>query len=543
MEATYFQLRTIVLVIILGYTPGHGELLHQHQVLFSREGQMYHTKAFIHLRTTLDLDPTLKECEMLKQSASRLRQILAKDLHKVTMFHLDIHRVRQSEDELLHACTNVETLAQLYHPMTKSKRSIWTKILGTLFGFLGLNTLLGLGQDQPAKFNVQHLEHDLRLENEKINQIQSLLSKVIKDQAAHQDEMYLNVLISSFQTMVQALKEKSYRIQIALQDLQHQKLAPFVFEPQTLIKIWPELQQIALRLGGLLPVNVPEQIAQFPVSTLVHEKTMTILVHIPVIQNGRIWELFRLSTSPLLLPPTSNGTLAMEVVLRPAKPVLASDGSGRHLTLGDSDLSACLQIRQAYFCPTFLIRKTSEDCLSRLFLNQIQNISTICPTYLRLVDQSFVKTEKHWLGYSKNLTIMEVSCSNGTRKNLNLQGIFTLPYLPSCNYENDNFLLSGYPQPAEELLEARINLSPALPHLLGLKVEEEEVQQVIHQTHQQEINLADILRHRSLLLSDAQDSRLHHYHFGVHGLILLVLVILISTLIGCTYLNHRHGAK
>jgi len=126
-------------------------------------------------------------------------------------------------------------------------------------------------------------------------------------------------------------------------------------------------------------VNYASDLFQVDVSHLYDPKTLqfTLIVHIPLISNANLLELYKFLQLPIHFNFSANVSVTPDV------------GQDNHLAIGHSksfqtisstDLHSCLYLGDTFFCKGRKVMETSlqKSCLGSLYLANAEAIQTTC---------------------------------------------------------------------------------------------------------------------------------------------------------------------
>lgn len=518
-----------------------------HQAVFQARGTMQETVGFVHLKVVLPVQQIHSLC------------------HQLTQWHLDLQgKVNQTflmdtpKLQLQTSQNSLDTACQKMSPKfsPRPKRSVWTTVLGTIFGLFGLDKILGLADNQQTR-ELQQQQHHL------LHEVQQLQSEVNLDrinqdildkrtQNNHQrinfveKELQIQQEVDYFsQTVQQFVKEVEMLVE-GLNELEQGRVTQHLLPSGSFSPMFPTLLSSAKTLGGVPALDIPEQVYQLPISALMQEQDLVLLIHIPVVTTSQPWILYRLHHRPLLLPGGSNESAAVLAHLQPEDRLLAVHSEPEEfVTFSEERLSGCLHLGQHHFCEALMIfTNSSSTCLSRLFVNNLKDLPLFCPIHLTTKNYVMVPSEDSWIGFHQNHQPVILNCLNGTHRVQLYQGYFQLPWAAGCSYTTPQVRLTGAPTPPSETLGTVINLTPTLKELIGFQVHARELEELSrHQGYsspaKKSTPFSELLRHRHHL-EEVQDQKSQsHLFLGLHGILAILLGSVIGFLGICTWKNFQ----
>ncbi len=126
-------------------------------------------------------------------------------------------------------------------------------------------------------------------------------------------------------------------------------------------------------------VNYASDLFQVEVSHLFNPKTLqfTLIVHIPLVSNANLLELYEFLPLPIHFNFSSNISITPDVG---QNNLLAIGHSKSFQTISSSDLHSCLHLGDTFFCKGRKVRETSlkKSCLGSLYLANSDAIQNTC---------------------------------------------------------------------------------------------------------------------------------------------------------------------
>ena len=434
-------------------TTGCAAVPHHHLAHFQQIGQVREINSFLHLSIPINLAEYQTLCNRftidLKEQAHRvLRATHLKQ--QLGLAHQELDRQCRSLDAFLH--------------LARSQKRSFMAVAMTLFSLFGLGKLLDLGHqhqtDQQVHAMVQHvqsLQTQMKLVGRELQLHQRNLLDLYQSwkalaTAVNEDEQGLDLLRESdtFQRHLSQLVEGLHGLQANTPPIQ-------LLTPGTAQAVWGQLRNTTHFPN--LPLSHPAQLSRFPVSSYLDQTTLYLIVHLPLLISAAPLQLYTLNTTPFPLSPLN---LSLIAHIRSEPPYLATTRDGIEYTLlSPEDLKGCLSLGDTYFCEG-LVRRTnrSAHCLSRLYDNNLEQVSDFCEVHLRYTPAHVSPVEHGWTFYSAEPDNVLTQCSNGTEVNHHFQGLLYVPREPNCTYRTSQFRLLGNHRPLTTLHADRVNLYP-----------------------------------------------------------------------------------
>jgi hypothetical protein len=183
---------------------------------------------------------------------------------------------------------------------------------------------------------------------------------------------------------------------------QHHRLALGALAHDVLDEILNHTLAVAKRRNMVSFVKFASDLFQVEVSHLFNPKTLefTLMVHIPLVSNANLLELYELLPLPIHFNFSSNVSITPEVG---QNNLLAIGHSKSFQTISSSDLHSCLQLGDTFFCKGRKVMETSlkKSCLGSLYLANADAIQNTCKFKVaEAYERIFELAENTWAVYS-----------------------------------------------------------------------------------------------------------------------------------------------
>ncbi len=150
---------------------------------------------------------------------------------------------------------------------------------------------------------------------------------------------------------------------------QHHRLVQGALPHDVLDEILNHTLSVAKKRNMVSFVNYASDLFQVEVSHLFDPKTLqfTLIVHIPLVSNANLLELYEFLPLPILFNFSSNVSITPDVG---QNNLLAIGHSKSFQTISISDLHLCLHLGDTFFCKGRKVMETSlkKSCLGSLYL-------------------------------------------------------------------------------------------------------------------------------------------------------------------------------
>jgi hypothetical protein len=428
------------------------------------------------------------------------------------------------------------------HPVSRNKRflpfiiggiaaALVTATAGTAFGVVNRNDLEHL----VTKVNELNARHDQIIKvledvNTDMNDIRHSTHDLVI--SSFMDRTFdSGIVIAKLRTQLQAIADQVSRMEDAIQQAQHHRLAVNYLSAKQLQKLFQQIQRQAKRFGYQTVVERPSELFQLDASYAFDGKVISVLLHIPIAPPDAFMRLYRLHPFPL---PFDNGTLLTHNV---KTEILAISNSNHRFTIQMStvDLLGCHRLGRLYLCErNGLLNKYPEDtCLGSLYHQKFELAHQLCDFRVEPAREFIYQLLNNWfMIYEPNPLTIPVVCTNGTHSELHVRkGISKFHLTAGCIAEFPRYkLLSDIsiliPQ---DYIQLEMDWDPAsfLPGIRDYLIPE------IQKLGKMGATMTSLATLQSMVASRLEDtsSLFHYIHFGFNsitiGILMGVLVILL----------------
>jgi len=312
---------------------------------------------------------------------------------------------------------------------------------GTAFGVMNRDAL-------------EALDRRIKETNLRQDQIVRVVEEVNKDLDVMRDHVH-ELLIMSFadrtfdtavvlaklQSQLQTLLAQTHRIECAIQQAQHHRLAINYLSGPSLLSLFEQVKTQAKRFGYRPVIERPSEIFQLDTSYTYDGKIISLLLHIPIAAPDAFMRLYKLHPFPL---PFDNGTLLTHNV---RNEILAISNSNHRYTIQMStvDLLSCHRLGKIFLCErNGLLNKYPEDtCLGSLYHQKFDIAHQLCDFRVEPAKEFVYQLLNNWFMVFEPAAItIPVVCLNGTHSELHIRrGISKFHLTAGCTAEFPRYKL------------------------------------------------------------------------------------------------------
>jgi len=538
-----------------------GQAYSLYNIEFQQEGVILPTLGFVHLHLEFNLSSIQAACNGLKSFERKIQTIIDKDL---TLDALARTPIKELSSRVRIACDAIPTFLH-QHGHQRAQRGLLS-VLGTIFGWFGLTQLADIltgNNNQHIRIDVNKMNRNNKQFTENINALsknQHIIEQYIRQvDATIQHRLHMvesnvtwlkeHTMIATFDEQVQNIERITQVIMTGMISTLQHRLSPLLVSPSVITTQLKEISDQIIKVGGQLPLFLPEHIYQLPTSAVLDQKTqcLHILTHIPFLpKDAKQMNAYALLDFPFLL--SYQHELVAKVDANDALIAVTPDYA-RYTIISQNQLrTSCISIQQTHFCPNILLMSNFEgQCLARLFKNDLRDIHQWCPILIWKQPWGIFPTATSWTAYSTAPIPYQIQCHNGTKISRTIQlptfihidegcvAISTLFLIPSPPIELqaqevisntitdiyfDNFTLDQLSRTLAELHNTSLTPQPiVLHHLLNVQ------QQLMHYTDSQDYR--------------ERDSRINTLLVATET---ITAILTISTIVGilfCLWKGHR----
>ena len=353
----------------------------EHQVLFQKIGFYAATVQYLHVVIPIPLQETISSLVAMSDEVGRYQKEQNKPGNP--MAAINGHLIKAARTRIAKVVNNIYAIIDsLPEGHTLTKRQLGA-ILGAVGGAVG--TLMGLfntfeiqkiaagvGENRKrindvidiTKINTEHLEN-LRLSTDKLSNI---ITAMLKDNPAQ--------LLSEIEMTMDNANNAVNRITNMVQQAQNKRLSVDLLTPDTLKQVFKHLQDQADKQGLELLITQPSDLFQIDTSYLHGNKTVTLILHVPMVAEDNKLNLLQFIPFPLSQSLGANTTVTPKV----DKDLIAVGKHHQYKILGQTDLAACTKLGQNFLCEGRSVLRTDieDSCLGSLYMHHLPGTLKNC---------------------------------------------------------------------------------------------------------------------------------------------------------------------
>ena len=334
----------------------------EHQVLFQKIGFYAATVQYQHVVIPIPLWETIQELLKMSDNLEKQQQLMSKskDQHAKDKANL----IDSARKRIAKVINNINDIIEsLPEDQRLTKRTIGEIFgsVGTLMGMFNsweINRIAkGVGENSRkintiidiAEINSEHLQN-LKLSVDKITDIVTAMLKYNPAQ-----------LITEIDRTLEMGHEVQNRITNLVQQAQNKRLSVDLLTPKTLKQVFEHLQNQAEQSKLELLITKPSDLFQIETSYLHTNKTLTLILHVPMVAEENKLNLLQFIPFPLSQSLGANTTVTPQV----DQDLIAVGKDHQYKLLGHTDLTGCTKLGLNFLCEGRSVLKTDieESCL------------------------------------------------------------------------------------------------------------------------------------------------------------------------------------
>ena len=353
----------------------------EHQVLFQKVGFYAATVQYLHVVIPIPLAETI---DSLVKMSDELGQY-QKDQLKIQspMANINGALVKSARTRIAKIVSNIYAIIDsLPEDQRLAKRQI-AEIFGAVSGAVG--TLMGLFNSVEIKRiaagvgenrkKINSIIDITRLTDEHLKNLDISVDKIsnIVTAMLQHNPAQLN---SEINRILENGHEAATRITNMVQQAQNKRLSVDLLTPDTLKQVFRHLQEQAESQNLELMINQPSDLFQIDTSYLHGNKTVTLILHVPMVSEENKLNLLQFIPFPLSQSLGANTTVTPKV----DKDLIAVGKHHQYKILGQTDLAACTKLGQNFLCEGRSVLRTDieDSCLGALYLHNLPGTLKHC---------------------------------------------------------------------------------------------------------------------------------------------------------------------
>lgn len=312
---------------------------------------------------------------------------------------------------------------------------------GTAFGIMNRQSLESLSQ------KVKEIgEHQAQV----VKVLQEINRDIIELQDATHELVIMSfadrnfdsaVMLSKLRYQLNSLLDFTYRIECAIQQAQHHRLAINFLSHKNLMMLFHQVRNQAKMFGYQTVIERPSELFQLDASYAYDGKVISLLLHVPIAPPDAFMRLYKLHPFPL---PFDNGTLLTHNV---KNEILAISNSNHRYTIQMStvDLLGCHRLGKLYLCErNGLLNKYPEDtCLGSLYHQKFEIAHQLCDFRVEPAKEFIYQLLNNWfMVYEPTPITVPIVCTNGSHAELHVRkGISKFHLTAGCTADFPRYRL------------------------------------------------------------------------------------------------------
>ena len=404
----------------------------EHQVLFQKLGFYAATVQYLHVVIPIPLQETI---DALVAMSNELGEY-AKDQHSQpgnAMAAINGHLVKAARTRIARVVNQLYAIIDSLpadQRLNKRQLELVFGAVGTLMGLFNnfeiQKIAAGVGENRKkingvidiVKLNIKHMEN-LQITT---NKLSNIVSAMLQNNPAQ--------LNSEIEQTLDNAHEAVTRITNMVQQAQNRRLSVDLLTPDTLKQLFQHLQDQADKQGLELLISKPSDLFQIETSYLHENKTVTLILHVPMVAEENKLNLLQFIPFPLSQSLGANTTVTPKV----EKDLIAVGRHHQYKILGQTDLAACTKHGQNFLCEGRSVLRTDieDSCLGALYLHHLPGTLKNCHFELGETREHVFQTgPSEWL-VSAPQTFSSVMQCEKTHETVFIKPISTITVQPGC---------------------------------------------------------------------------------------------------------------
>lgn len=440
----------------------------QHQVVFDKVGNIATAVSYGHLHLYLNISETEGELAKLSQvltEISKASLLWSEPLKsKAKQFHHDLSlEIKDMEQEILDLQNFLRggfVAKDHYHRNKRFIGLLMAMAAGLSGTFMGLYNAVELHKLQASLSDIttrqNHItdilqDHEVRLATveKDIKSINITLHKIANVAVEASQQAYLNTVELRCLHAIRTIRIHIVKLRAGLNSIMYHRLAMDIVHAGEMNNVLERFKLEAAKKGYQLLSTSSLHLFQYEASFLYDEHGTHIIVHIPLVRDSGMLELYKYVPFPVPLPSArdQSGSLYQNMVLHLNAPhdyIGVDIISGHHKLLTHTELSECQLLGSTYFCRRQNVIHTNlnSSCLGALFTQQINTAHYLCPvSVLEAKEVVHQQDESTYHLYSVRPQNVAIQCYNGTTYPLPVpQGLYEINVPSNCRCSTNDHI-------------------------------------------------------------------------------------------------------
>ena len=404
----------------------------EHQVLFQKVGFYAATVQYLHVVIPIPLQETIDSLVAMSNNLGEY----AKDQHSQPgnpMAAINGHLVKAARTRIAKVVNQLYAIIDSLpadERLTKRQLELVFGAVGTLMGLFNTWELhkiaAGVGENRKkingvidiVKLNIKHMEN-LQITT---NKLSNIISAMLQNNPAQ--------LNSEIEQTLDNAHDAVTRITNMVQQAQNRRLSVDLLTPETLKQLYQHLENQAEQQKLELLISKPSDLFQIETSYLHSNKTVTLILHVPMVAEDNKLNLLQFIPFPLSQSLGANTTVTPKV----EKDLIAVGRNHQYKILGQTDLAACTKLGQNFLCEGRSVLRTDieDSCLGALYLHHLPGTLKNCHFELGETKEHVFQTgPSEWL-VSAPQTFSSVMQCEKTHETVFIKPISSITVQPGC---------------------------------------------------------------------------------------------------------------
>ena len=215
-----------------------------------------------------------------------------------------------------------------------------------------------------------------------------------------------------------------------VQQAQNKRLSVNLLTPETLKQVFQHLEDQAEKQGLELLITQPLDLFQINTSYLHSNKTITLILHVPMVAEDNKLNLLQFIPFPLSQSLGANTTVTPKV----DKDLIAVGKHHQYKILGQTNLAACTKLGQNFLCKGRSVLRTDikDSCLGSLYMHHLPGTLKNCHFELGETKEHVFQTgPSQWL-VSAPQTFSSVMQCEKSHDTIFIKPISSITVNPGC---------------------------------------------------------------------------------------------------------------
>lgn len=403
----------------------------EHQVLFQKVGFYAATVQYLHVVIPVPLTGIIESLVKMSNELGQYQQDQNKAGNPMAAINGAI--IKKARSRIANLVNKIYAIIDSLPEDERITKRQLVEILsgvGTLMGLFNSFEISriakGVGENRKkinsiidiTKLNAEHLEN-LRVST---NKISNIITAMLQNNPAQ--------LISEIDDILDKGNDAVTRITNMVQQAQNKRLSVDLLTPDTLKQLYEHLEDQADKQGLELLISKPSDLFQIDTSYLHSNKTVTLILHVPMVSEDNKLNLLQFIPFPLSQSLGANTTITPKV----DKDLIAVGKQHQYKILGQTDLAACTKLGQNFLCEGRSVLRTDieDSCLGALYLHNLPGTLKNCQFELgETKEHVFQTAPSQWLVSAPETFSSVLQCEK-SHETIFIKPISSITVEPGC---------------------------------------------------------------------------------------------------------------